>query len=326
MKTYKRNFMRLKKLLGYILIFNIYGLLTINLHADAIGLSNASLNGIYWSMGTETRLAKQQFASYDDTASPTESLWSGTFTFDGQGGCSYSDTINKSAYLSSGGIVVIDDSHDSDQCTYTLTSDGTLTIGGSTGTEVAKVSPDTNIISIINIELEAGVAYVDSIMLVKQSSGLSNASLNGTYWSMATETRLAKQELDSDNNTTSNTESLWSGTFTFDGQGGCSYSDTIDKNAYLSAVGIVVTDDSHDSGQCTYTLTSDGTLTIGGNTGTEVAKVSPDTNTISIVGIESEIDSLEGNVAYVYSANLVKQSPSFNVNAILTIIVNYILF
>lgn len=97
--------------------------------------------------------------------------------------------------------------------------------------------------------------------MIKQSAGLSDASLSGTFLQNAQSTdltSLASTEVWS-----------WASDITFDGAGNCSYIGTLEK-------GIIRTDDvtprtvelftgTADNGTCIYSLAGDGTLTINGD-------------------------------------------------------------
>ena len=94
--------------------------------------------------------------------------------------------------------------------------------------------------------------------MVKQSSGLSNASLTGKYM-------LSGREADITDPATTQFWT-WTGDITFDGNGNCSYTGTTEE-------GVIRTDDvtprttelfigTPDNSLCTYDLASDGTLAI----------------------------------------------------------------
>ena len=150
---------------------------------SSYGLSKTDLSGTYWLLGSELRLRKRVLFNdgTDDIIAETSSsvMWNGTINFDGKGGCSYSSSGNE-IYFNEGSknIEIHSVGTESDSCTYTLSSDGTLRVDGATGIEVAKVSPDTNFISVHSIEREDDFdAYNDATILIKQSSGLGLGSL-----------------------------------------------------------------------------------------------------------------------------------------------------
>ncbi|MBE9564791.1 MAG: fibronectin type III domain-containing protein, partial [Proteobacteria bacterium] len=128
-------------------------------------LSDASLNGTYLMNGRDTSL---------NTSSTAAWKWNNEVTFDGAGGCSYIGLIEKGIIRddTSGALREFTGTPDDGVCTYSLASDGTLTVDGS---PTYAVSPDANIIF---------GSYAESSIIeamVKQSSGLNDASLNGTY-------------------------------------------------------------------------------------------------------------------------------------------------
>ena len=101
------------------------------------GLNDASLNGSYLMNGQSTEL----------TASTTEVWkWNNQVTFDGAGGCSYVGLIVTGIIRdeTSGTVQEFTGTPDNGVCSYSLASDGTLTLDGS---PTYAVSPDTNIIT-----------------------------------------------------------------------------------------------------------------------------------------------------------------------------------
>jgi hypothetical protein len=248
------------------------------------GLNNASLNGTYHSIGK----------SVDLLTSNTESfIWTEALTFDGAGGCSYVGSAEGGAIVNNGDPQLYEGIAENGVCTYSLTSDGWLTIDGFGS---LLVSPDTN--TIVGIGAEASTtgdfAGTYFLSMVKQSTDLSNASLSGTYYAVAKTVDLYPN----------GTESyMWRYWFTFDGQGGCSFEGIVERGAVLNDSGnpaIVDRPVEADSGDCSYSVASDGALTLGEQ---DTYSVSPDGSTI--IGVTAVGG---GNHAGTYVELMVKTS------------------
>ena len=254
-------------------------------------LSNSSLNGTYLMNGRETDL----------NASRTEVWkWNNLVTFDGAGGCSFVGLIEKGIIRddTSGALQEFTGTPDDGACTYSLTSDGTLTLDTSLFVVTYAVSPDANIIF-------GSGSYAESLFveaMVKQSSGLNDASLNGTYLTNGQSIEL----------TASTTEVWkWNNEVTFDGEGGCSYVGLIEEGIRRYDASGVLEDKTGtpDNGVCTYSLASDGILTVDGS---PTYAVSPDANII--IGKKNFADTVLNNIVLVGSfvEEMVKQSSGLN--------------
>lgn len=216
------------------------------------GLTNASLNGTYLLNGQTTTL----------TPTSTEaSTWIDRITFDGAGTCHYVGTYEEGIFrtdnITPRTIGVTAGTPDNGNCTYALAGNGTLTLNGS---DTYAVSPDANTIIGINAFADTTVAFSTYEAMVKQSNiTLTNASLTGQYHNIGQSTEL----------TATSTEAWsWVGNLSFDGAGNCNYAGTYEQ-------GSIRTDDvtprttsifigTPDNQSCTYSLASDGTLTIKG--------------------------------------------------------------
>jgi hypothetical protein len=213
------------------------------------GLSNANLVGTYL-------LSAQSMVL---TATTTEvTTWADKYIFDGNGNCNYIGVSENSTIrtddVSPRTVESITEMPDDGTCTYSLASDGTLTIDG----DAAYVfNPDNAVITGNNYFSSTDVATSIEVM-VKQSSGLSNASLTGRYMVSGREADLTDPAV---------TQFwIWTGIITFDGNGSCNETGTTEE-------GVIRTDNvtprtteifigAPDNSSCTYNLASDGTLTI----------------------------------------------------------------
>jgi hypothetical protein len=217
-------------------------------------LSNASLNDTYTHKFQSTQLT------------PTETLLisgTGNITFDGNGNCSYTDTLEgivRTDNITPRTVVAFTGLPNVGLCTYNLTGEGVLTIYSALGETLYAVNPDTNIITGFNALLVADVVSSIAETMVIQSGGLNNANLIGTYQLGAQSMVLSS---------TSTEVWSWGDNITFDGNGNCSYTGTFENST-------IRTDDvtprivesftmTPDNGSCTYSLASDGTLTIDGD-------------------------------------------------------------
>ncbi len=217
-------------------------------------LSNASLNNTYIHKTQSTQLSPTSTENWSSTNS---------LTFYGNGNCSYTgildiivrtDNVTPRTVVSYTGNPVIG------ACTYSLTSEGALTIDSIYGTTFYAVNPDTDTIAGINADINTDIVGSSAETIVKQSSGLSNASLIGTYLLNAQSMVLTP---------TSTEVWSWADSITFDGNGNCNYigvsenstirTDDVTPRIVESFTGIP------DDGSCAYSLASDGTLTIDGN-------------------------------------------------------------
>ena len=219
-------------------------------------LSNASLHDTY----------TYKFQSTWLTPTSTEK-WSSnnSITFDGNGNCNYTgalDQIIRTDNVTPRTVESFTGIDNSGLCVYSLTSEGILTINSILGVTSYAVNPDTNTIIGINTYQDIVNEIVGSSAetMVKQSSGLSNANLIGTYLLSAQSVVL-----------TSTTTEVWSWTdsITFDGNGNCNF-------IGISEYSTIRTDDVSprtiesfteipDDGSCTYSLASNGTLTVDGD-------------------------------------------------------------
>jgi hypothetical protein len=217
-------------------------------------LSNASLNGTYIFKTQSTLLSPTTTENWSSTNS---------ITFDGNGNCSYTgtlglivrtDTLTPRTLESFTGIPI------DELCTYSVTSEGTLTINSILGSASYAVNPDTDTVVGINAYQNIDTVGSSAETMVKQSSGLSNTNLIGTYLLSAQSVVL-----------TSTTTEVWSwiDSIAFDGNGNCNY-------IGISEYSTIRTDDVSprtiesfteipDDGSCTYSLASNGTLTIDGD-------------------------------------------------------------
>jgi hypothetical protein len=236
-------------------------------------LQYASINGIdlgqeeiyQLSIGSLTGTYIYQFQSTMLSPTTTEN-WSSTnsIIFEGNGNCSYTGAL---------GIIVRTDIvtprtvesfvgiPNNGLCTYSLTGEGALTINSILGTASYAVNPDTGAIVGMNA-YPVGIDIVGSSAetLVKQSSGLSNANLIGTYILSAQSIVLS-----------STTTEVWSWTdsVAFDGNGNCSYIGISEYSTIrtedVSPPTVESFTEIPDDGSCTYSLASNGTLTIDGD-------------------------------------------------------------
>ena len=240
-------------------------------------LDNASLNGAYLHNSQSIELT-----------SATTEVWSttGSITFDGAGNCSYTGAIEKGIRRTDDvlpyTLETITGTPDNGACTYSLAGDGTLTIDGKTS---YAVNPDAGTIVGINVIPGADTVISAVETMVKQSGGLTDASLSGTFLQNAQSTDLV---------TPASTQVWsWASGITFDGAGNCSYIGTLEK-------GIIRTDDvmprtvelftgTPDNGICTYSLSGDGTLTIDGDPS---YVYNPDQGTITGINFFSGFDQV----------------------------------
>ena len=185
------------------------------------GLSNSILNGEYYVI--------DYFADdYTDF---------GEVNFDGVGGVTYMmlETSDGSSLSSGTG-------------SYTVASDGQVTLGDNVG----MVSPDGNIIFLVDIEGTPGL-----VIFVKKSSAMSDSSLDGEYYVV------------------SHYSDDWAGfgNCTFDGNGSITYQQ------------IQTSDGGLDNGQKSYSVSSDGAITMLDNRGV----VSPDGDFVFLVDLEGTV-------------------------------------
>jgi hypothetical protein len=219
-------------------------------------LSNASLHDTY----------TYKFQSTWLTPTSTEK-WSSnnSITFDGNGNCNYTgalDQIIRTDNVTPRTVESFTGIDNSGLCAYSLTSEGILTINSILGVTSYAVNPDTNTILGINTYQDIVNEIVGSSAetMVKQSSGLSNANLIGTYLLSAQSMVL-----------TSTTTEVWSWAdkITFDGNGNCNYIGVSENSTIRTDDVSPSTVESFtlipDDGTCTYSLYSDGSLTIDGN-------------------------------------------------------------
>ncbi len=249
-------------------------------------LSTASLNGTYHAFANKTQFWK----STDGHIADNIGIQSQIVTFDGQGGCTLSSDYQEfEVNLSAPNSVWAGSDTETGSCTYTVSPTGAGQFNFEDGSESFWVSADGNVITNSNAEREVdddGVDYETFLWIaVKSGSGMSTASLNGTY------------------NMVSYDSHLWTGgqnhyannvTLTFNGSGSCSYSYTNgqDFDVALPFPNWVEADPDAESGSCTYSVSPTGEVQMifpdGGGSGW----LSPDGNVI----ISGEADS-DGNEA-----------------------------
>ena len=214
--------------------------LTFTFAVNAFALSNSSLNGEYYGV-----------SFYADN-------WTcfGSGVFDGNGSLTYQSIQTSDGELESG------------QELYSVSSDGAFTMGDNKGV----ASPDGNFIFMVDL---AGIVGME--ILVKKSSGLSNATLNGEYYGVA---------------------------FYWNEGGGTIFARTaFDGNGSFTFQHIQTSGGDLDNGQHFYSVSPDGAFTMGSNRGV----VSSDGNLVFFVDLSEE------NIGMVI---LVKKSSGLS-NAIL---------
>jgi hypothetical protein len=169
----------------------------------SFGLSDSILNGEYYAI--------DYFA--DDYTDFMEVI------FDGAGGLTYETLDNSDGSLP-----------DSGSDTYTVASDGQVTIGDNRG----MVSPDGNVIFLVDLEGIPGL-----VILAKKSSAMSASSLDGEYYAV------------------SHYSDDWAGfgNCTFDGNGSITYQQIQTSGGELK------------NGQDSYSMSSDGAITMFDNRG-----------------------------------------------------------
>ena len=231
------------------------------------GLSNASLSGTYTHLSIEPRY-KPHMAK-------------GILSFDGEGGCSHATLQEYVARRndSTGEPELLDVTLESGTCTYSVLPNGVVTTNNDPNNHYTMNSETGLIVGTTPILFE---------LFVKQSTGLSDASLNGSYHAVGKSIEV----------TASGYESwIWEGEFTFDGVGGCNYVGSLEqgvrRNSTTDEPELFTGDPDNDT--CTYSLASNGTLTINGNDTYAVTSA-----TDVIVGVSS-FSSSESAGGYIES-------------------------
>ncbi len=206
---------------AYFLLLSV-SVLTFTFAVNAFALSNSTLNGQYYGV----------------------SFYADNWTCFGSGFCDGNGSLTYQQIQTSDGIL------ENGQESYSVSPDGAFTMGNNRGV----VSPDGNLAFVVDL---AGTVGMD--ILVKKSSGLSNATLNGQYYWM--------QFSEDDGQT------LY-GSCVFDGKGSATYQI------------IQASDGELGSGKEFFTVSPDGECLSGNKRGV----VSPDGNFAFLVsGTESEL-------------------------------------
>lgn len=213
------------------------------------GLTNASLNGTYI----------MNEIGIDSTH------WTGRIeiTFDGDGNGTWQQLDDSNGSTGSGSL------------TYNVSADGTLSIDG---VEVGMLNTDERFFNIV--DTNSADSDLSFHFGVKQSSGLSNATLHGTF--MIGEMGV----LDADH---------WTRRIeaTFDGNGNGIWQYIDDS------------DGSTDSGSLTYTVEDDGTLSVDGAT---VGQLSSDGNVFTIIDAEFADNDVSLQIGLKQSSNFSNNS------------------
>ncbi len=156
--------------------------------------------------------------------------------------------------------------------TYSVADDGELTIGGQDAVGIVSASGNTFIL----VDTDASNDDLSLHVGIKQSSGLSNSTLSGTY-------TICEYGTDPDR---------WTGRieFTSDGAGNLTWQQIADTNGDTG------------SGSGTYSVADDGGLTIGGQDA--VGIVSASGNTFILVDTDASNDDLSLHVGIKQSTGL----------------------
>lgn len=183
------------------------------------GLSNATLNGTY--------IMNETGIDY-----PNPWTMRSRLTFDGNGNGTWE------------ALEVSDGSLDSGAFTYSVSDDGTLSVDSESS---GQVGPDGSVFNLGDWNAQDEVMHFD--VGIKQSTGFSNASLDGTYLYYDT----------------GYTSYVWTGYYrvTLNGNGNGTWQTLKNSGGETGSAAF------------TYSVSNDGTLSVGGDTG---GQISPDGN------------------------------------------------
>ena len=211
------------------------------------GMSNASIKGtfIMCQYGTNPK----PWIGHAPLIEPNP--WTGRLglTLDGNGNGTYQQLDDSSGYSNSGSF------------TYSVAGDGKLSVTGEGIEDVGIVSADGNIF--VLVDTNASDNDLSIHVGIKKSSGMSNASINGTF---------IMGEYGTDPNP-------WAGRIehTFDGNGNGTYQQLENSSG------------STNSGSFTYSVASDGKLSVTGEGIEDVGIVSADGNMFVLVDTNDSI-------------------------------------
>ncbi|QWV94235.1 hypothetical protein KP004_03310 [Geomonas oryzisoli] len=250
---------------------------------SAWAMSVATVNGTY-------KFSSQEAGFYGFSGGGSDSVHgsTGTITFNGAGTCSLS--YRDQGYETAIGASTVNtwvDSKDNDACTYTVTSGGTMTLGfPDGGSKSFQVSQNGNVIIAASANKDVQVNgtdyWDDQIIAVRSGSGMTNASLNGTF-------NFVSQEFSLWNSTGSGASYVYdgirgdTGTASFDGNGGC----TLSYGGYRYEAGLTINRGSvsaYPKGNgpvsCSYTVSDTGQVQVITPEGGKGFSLSPDGNVL----------------------------------------------
>jgi len=249
----------------------------------------------------------------------------GDFAFDGAGGCTLSKTSGDDILRTIGETGTFSNTFTTthfpgppniEPCTYSVAGDGTLTFNSGSVSADGIVSADGNTVLFGGAEAVPGDFFGTSIVLaVKKGTGLSNASLNGTYavagkWSLfeGADTNGGFGVYDE--------EGVARSEITFNGIGGCTDS-TISEDIVRRSIGetgisntftTIHSSPSPSAEACTYSVAGDGTLTISSPGEIDTGVVSADGSTLILSGK----DAIPGVGYGTWASVSVKKPTGFN--------------
>lgn len=225
------------------------------------GMSNASFTGIY-------HMVSQDFALYTPPNNTGAELqigaFNGTVTADGQGGCTATmDGYDYSVYLPAPqNSVFTSKNANSSSCTYSVAADGAATFSVNGHSHPIWLSADSNVFILGG----PGNDYSDSgnsnfgtsqLVGVKQGSGMTVASLKGTY-------KYAEQDAEIWGGASGNAGSLTfygaTGTITFDGKGGFTINGSGTGYSLNLYDNNLTSEPETNDQKCTYSISPDGTV------------------------------------------------------------------
>ena len=223
-------------------------------------MSNASLNGNY--------VMVSQSSGFHTYASPTGTKTASNFYGDNQ----FITCDGAGNYTSSGSGWFYEMHHttntigqnpetwSNDSGTYTVADDGTMTIPGAP--YGGWVSADGNIFILGGAYVDGDIRASEQDIAVKLGTAMNNASLNGTF-KVATQ-NVGFELMSSVNGTVAGSmvEQLEE-TIVFDGNGSCTW--IISYDTGIGLVGNEIGTDTSRVGEmhsCTYSVTSNGTVTL----------------------------------------------------------------